>query len=270
MASVSLLSGSSPSCPAPGLISRAGNEPTSLHVISNLARLQEVRNRGAKSLLHFLLISSSSSCQRSQISTRKEKKQNEKRVSGHIHAGGWYTASLSEQSQGGVRCGGAKERGGLLGLQEPGMLIGKIVLIRPSSLQMLGEASPLGPHRREGSSQPDIVSKHNWHNIRRAVQNSTRGLLCVCICLKGGRGIYHDKRSGLTNAQRLDSTCSTSSRKDTRISTDLSESKWSLRKPKNKKWPQHVFSESTSWLCWIIHKSHCQHVSHELLFSKKK
>lgn len=44
----------------------------------------------------------------------------------------------------GVRSGGAAEEvpggvGGLVGLQGPGMLIGKIVLIRPSSLQMLGE-----------------------------------------------------------------------------------------------------------------------------------
>lgn len=41
-----------------------------------------------------------------------------------------------------VRYGGTVEEahgGRLSGLQGPGMLIGKIVLIRPSSLQMLGE-----------------------------------------------------------------------------------------------------------------------------------
>lgn len=55
--------------------------------------------------------------------------------------------------------------GGVAGLREPGMLIGKIVLIRPSSLQMLGEGSLVGPHRQGGSSQRDIVSKHNRHNM---------------------------------------------------------------------------------------------------------
>lgn len=148
--------------------STTGNEPISLHVISNLVRLQEVRNHGANSLLHFLLISCSPSRHHSQISTLT------KTVCGRIHVGGLYTASLSEQSRGGVRCGGAEAGGGLLlGLQEPGMLIGKIVLIRPSSLRMLGETSLVGPHRQEGSSQPDIVSKHNGHNMKRAVQNSS-------------------------------------------------------------------------------------------------
>lgn len=182
---------------------RIGNEPISSHVISNLVCLQEVRNHGANSLLHFLLISCSSFRHHSQISMCT------KLVSGLIHVGRLYTALLSEQGRGGVRCGGAEERGELLlRLQEPGMLIGKIVLIRPSSLQMLGELMSVGPHRREGSSQPDIVSKqvtqykvscvkqlrHKW--IKRF-----SCLLCVCICLKRSRRIYHDTHSLLTNAQ---------------------------------------------------------------------
>lgn len=62
-----------------------------------------------------------------------------------------------------------EERGGggwgVAGLLEPGMLIGKIVLIRPSSLQMLGEGSLVGPHRRGLGGAADIVGKHNRHNM---------------------------------------------------------------------------------------------------------
>lgn len=100
-----------------------------MHVTSNLEYLQDVRNHGADSLLHFLLIS------------RDERT----RKTGLRDPG--YTQRLCQ----GFICGGAEERGGpLLGLQEPGMLIGKIVLIRPSSLQMLGEGSLVGPTQAGG------------------------------------------------------------------------------------------------------------------------
>lgn len=79
----------------------------------------------------------------------------------------WIAEEGSGPEQHWRRPGGPPAR--LLGLQGPGMLIGKIVLIRPSSLQMLGEGKSEGPHRQEGSSQWDIVSKHNWHNVGRAM-----------------------------------------------------------------------------------------------------
>lgn len=149
-----------------------GNKPISLHVISNLVRLREVWNHGANSLLYFLLISCSSSCHRSQISARA------KPVSGRIHVGGLYTASLSDQSWGGVRCEGAEGRGGLLlGLQEPGMLIGKIVLIRPSSLRQWGHTGGRAVHSQILSAN---ITDKIWSELCKTAQAQVdKEILCL-------------------------------------------------------------------------------------------
>lgn len=118
-----------------------------------LVCLQEAGRRGANSFLPSRLL----------LAPPRHRSQNKHKTDFWSHprwGGGGYT-QRHYQSHGGVR--GEKEGERLLwGLQEPGMLIGKIVLIRPSSLQMLGEASPpVGAHTGGREAHSQILSANN-------------------------------------------------------------------------------------------------------------